>query len=85
MHEVRKVAAAWQLDDHPGPPYQTLILGRWQCCVRTEPRDQGYLWAVTSKTWFGNWQHDGGFAPSVAEAMFTAELVLEQVSGLKVT
>jgi len=85
MSKGWKPAAAWQPEEYPGSPYQRLILGKWQCSVRTEPQNQGHVWAVITKTWFGNWQHDGGFAPSVGEAMYKAETALQRVSGLKVT
>jgi|SoiMetStandDraft_5_1073268.scaffolds.fasta_scaffold74324_3 hypothetical protein len=81
MREGWKPAAGWQFDYKPGSPYQTrLILGRWLCSVRTDPQSLAYVWAVTRKAWFADWQHDGGFAPSLAEAMYEAETALKRVA-----
>jgi len=84
MRKEWKPVAGWQSDYEPGSPYQRrLIFGRWQCSVRTEPQIEGYGWAVTRKSWFGERQHDGGFAPSVEEAMYKAEIALERVAWLR--
>jgi hypothetical protein len=85
MREKWKPSSEWQFDYDPGCPYQSrLILGRWQASVMTEPQNQGYVWAVKRKAWLGDWQHDGGFAPSLEEAMYASETSLERVSGLTV-
>jgi hypothetical protein len=86
MREEWKPAAGWQVDHDPGSPYQQrLVIGNWHCSVRTEPQKQGYVWAVKRKAWFGDWQHDGGFCLSLAEAMYQAEAALKRVAGAAVT
>jgi hypothetical protein len=63
-----------------GPHEQVsrLWIGRRTC--RTDPQSLAYVWAVTRKAWFADWQHDGGFAPSLAEAMHQAETALKRVA-----
>jgi hypothetical protein len=81
MREGWKPAAAWQAND-PGDPYRRLVVGKWECSVRTHPLSQGYLWGVKRTGWLGDWQHDAGFAPSLEEAMYEAETALQRASNL---
>ena len=83
MCEGWQPAAAWQAN-YPGHPHRRLVLGTWECWVRTEPLSQGYFWGVKRTGWLGDWQHDAGHAPSREEAMYAAEASLERVSGLTI-
>ena len=83
MREDWQAAAAWQAD-YPGYPHRRLVLGKWECTVRTIPLSQGYLWGVKRAGWLGDWQHDAGCAPSLEEAMYEAEAALQRASNLTI-